>query len=965
LLQSLLPFNHALRENGFCLFRPRHKYLFRTIVFVLLLLGPLSRPALAQSQLVTHDDGNQVPQNTPKSGNVLVNDDNPANLPTSVFGVTLVTPPTHGSLTTFSPDGSYTYVPAAGYLGADSFTYRICQPRNSGTCSNTSTVALNVYDPTEACTQGTGLNLLQNPSFTLGNVGFTSGYTFVADPSPAAVYASGTYAVGSEAHAYHSDFTGTGRTGVGDNFLIVNGDAALRSVYAQTVTVLPNRFYTISAYAVSVHASSPAQLGLIVDGKSTSVITTLPAVVGQYVKLADLYFSGPGPATGWQVTFEVRDLNKTLTGNDFGLDEVYFGSCSTYLLADTKTASPVSGAGAPPPLPPLSATLKAGANVGVQVAFFTITSLPATGRLSYNGAPVTLGQVIPVGSPGSLSSGGLLAYDPLGSCVSATFTYTATDNAGNGSSNTATYTLPLPQAVSAVIRAPAGPFCAGARVRLSAGAQPAGYVYTWYCGSTVANGVGNALNDSTFLATTSGTYTVKVASATCADTSPAVALTLLPAVTAGTIGTAQTVCVGAVPAALTSLAEASGGTGTYSYQWESSPDNVTWTAIGAATAATYVPGPLATTTYFRRQVRSGPCASAYSVAVQLLVLPPLAARVALPSPPAQCPGTALTFVPVVANAGSSPTYRWLVNGGLVATSSTFTSTTLANGDQVQVEVTPTAGGCSTGPVTATVTATVTAPPASTLRIAAQPAEPVCPGEAITFNLTQLTNGGSAPHFQWQVDGAAVAGATSPTFASTTLREGQVVSLLVQTTGACSQVVSSNPLRVAIRPVASVSAGPNKTIVAGTHVVLEGTASGNHPVVWSPSQGLIMGSDPLRPAAAPATTTTYTLTAGTGGCTSSSQVTVLVLPPLRIPNAFTPNGDGRDDTWQIDQLDSFSDNRVLVFNRWGTKVFETQHYRRGSEWDGTISGAAAPVGTYYYLITLGTGSSYTGSITVLR
>jgi gliding motility-associated-like protein len=928
------------------------------------LLGSLSRLALAQSQLVTHDDGNQVPQDTPKSGNVLVNDDNPANLPISVFGVTLVTPPTHGSLTTFSPDGSYTYVPAAGYLGADSFTYRICQPRNSGTCSNTSTVALNVYDPTEACTQGTGLNLLQNPSFTLGNAGFTSSYAFVATSSPSAVptlYEEGTYAVGSDAHAYHSDFTGTGRTGAGDNFLMVNGAAALRSVYAQTVTVLPNRFYTISAYAVSVHPASPAQLGLIVDGKSTSVITTLPAVVGQYIQLADLYFSGPGPATGRQVTFEVRDFNKTMTGNDFGLDDMYFGSCSTYLLADTKTASPLSGGAV---LPPLSATLKAGANVGVEVASFTITSLPATGRLSYNGAPVTLGQVIPVDSPGSLSSGGLLAYDPLGSCVSATFTYTATDNAGNGSSNTATYTLPLTQAVRAVIRAPAGPFCAGARVRLSAGAQPAGYVYTWYRGSTVANGVGNVLNDSTFIATTSGTYTVKVVSATCADTSPAVALTILPAVTAGTIGTAQTVCVGSVPAALTSLAEASGGTGTYSYQWESSPDNVTWTAVGAATAATYLPGPLATTTYFRRQVRSGSCTPAYSAAVQLLVRPPLAARIALPSPPAQCPGTALTFVPVVANAGAAPTYRWLVNGRLVATSATFTSTALANGDQVQVEVTPTAGGCSTGPVTATVTATITPPLVSTLRIVAQPAAPVCPGEAITFTFQQLTNGGSAPHFQWQVDGAAVAGATSPTFASATLRDGQVVSLLVQTTGACSQVVSSNPIRVAIRPVASVSAGPDKTIVAGTRVVLEGTASGNDPVVWSPSQGLTMGSDPLRPVAAPATTTTYTLTAGTGGCTSSSQVTVRVLAPLRIPNAFTPNGDGRDDTWQIDQLDSFSDNRVIVFNRWGNKVFEAQHYGRGREWDGTISGASAPVGTYYYLITLGTGSSYTGSITVL-
>jgi hypothetical protein len=72
---------------------PRHKHLFSIVVFALLLLGPLSRQALAQSQFVTYDDGNQVPQNTPKSGNVLVNDDNPANLTTSAFGAATRTVP--------------------------------------------------------------------------------------------------------------------------------------------------------------------------------------------------------------------------------------------------------------------------------------------------------------------------------------------------------------------------------------------------------------------------------------------------------------------------------------------------------------------------------------------------------------------------------------------------------------------------------------------------------------------------------------------------------------------------------------------------------------------------------------------------------------------------------------------------------------------------------------------------------
>jgi gliding motility-associated-like protein len=94
------------------------------------------------------------------------------------------------------------------------------------------------------------------------------------------------------------------------------------------------------------------------------------------------------------------------------------------------------------------------------------------------------------------------------------------------------------------------------------------------------------------------------------------------------------------------------------------------------------------------------------------------------------------------------------------------------------------------------------------------------------------------------------------------------------------------------------------------------------------------------------------------------VTVTVTPRVRIPNAISPNGDGRDDTWEIDHIGDYTGNHVLVFNRWGSKIYETSGYSRGNEWNGTISGQPAPVGTYYYVITLGNGRSYSGSLTVV-
>ncbi|RZK54737.1 MAG: hypothetical protein EOO59_11175, partial [Hymenobacter sp.] len=537
----------------------------------------------------------------------------------------------------------------------------------------------------------------------------------------------------------------------------------------------------------------------------------------------------------------------------------------------------------------MSATLSVGANSGVQAASFTITSLPATGILIYNGVPVTVGQVIPVSAPGSLSSGGLLTYSPLGSCAAATFTYTATDNTGQVSSNTATYTIPVTGPATPVIHAPAGPFCAGAQVRLSAGSQP-GYAYTWYRGNTIVNGAGNVLNDSIFVASVAGSYTVKVAATSCSTTSPAFALTILAAVAAGTIEADQTICVGTAPALLTTGQAGGGGTGTYAYQWESSADNITWTPIGGATTGTFAPGALTATTYFRRKTASGPCDAVYSNIVTIKVQSQVTATITLAAPPAQCVGTALTFSPVVTNAGPTPTYRWLVNGVAVAsaTGPTFTSSTLANGDQVQVELTPTTGLCSSGAATATVTVALTAAPAPTLVIAATPAGPVCAGEPITYSVTQATNVGAAGSGQylWQVDGVTVSGQIGPTFTSTTLRNGQAVRLVIQTTSTCGQplTVTSNAVPVAISPLVTVSAGPNKTIFEGEKVELEGTVNGNYPVIWSPSQGLVFGTDPLRPMASPTTTTVYTLTGGTGGCANTSQVTVTVIPPLRIPNA---------------------------------------------------------------------------------
>jgi gliding motility-associated-like protein len=328
----------------------------------------------------------------------------------------------------------------------------------------------------------------------------------------------------------------------------------------------------------------------------------------------------------------------------------------------------------------------------------------------------------------------------------------------------------------------------------------------------------------------------------------------------------------------------------------------------------------------------------------------------------------LIFNAVATDAGPAPTYQWFVNNAAVTNGPTFISSDVVTGDQVRVTVTPTAGLCSTGPASATVTVNRVPTEAPTVSIQVAPGVPVCPGDLLTFSVARATNTGPAPQYQWQVDGTNVPGAQGPTFSSTTLRNGQTVTLRLLATNSCGAPVPavSNVVGVVIGQPVDVDAGPDKEILEGESVELEGRADGTYPVVWTPTEGLTFPGDRLRPRAAPTVTTVYKLSAGTGNCADADEVRVVVRPRIRIPNAFTPNGDGRDDTWQIEHIEEFPDNTVNVFNRWGNQIFSATNYGRANEWRGDINGQPAPIGTYYYVVvTKGpTGRSYSGSITIL-
>lgn len=86
--------------------------------------------------------------------------------------------------------------------------------------------------------------------------------------------------------------------------------------------------------------------------------------------------------------------------------------------------------------------------------------------------------------------------------------------------------------------------------------------------------------------------------------------------------------------------------------------------------------------------------------------------------------------------------------------------------------------------------------------------------------------------------------------------------------------------------------------------------------------------------------------------------------IKIPNAFTPNGDGVNDKWEIENIHLMPYARVQVFNRWGQIVFETISDRE--IWDGTFMNGDVPSGTYVYIIDPNNRSrTFNGTVNIIR
>jgi gliding motility-associated-like protein len=171
--------------------------------------------------------------------------------------------------------------------------------------------------------------------------------------------------------------------------------------------------------------------------------------------------------------------------------------------------------------------------------------------------------------------------------------------------------------------------------------------------------------------------------------------------------------------------------------------------------------------------------------------------------------------------------------------------------------------------------------------------------------------------------------------------------------------------ISVYSVPTADAGPDRFVLEGGTAVLLGNGTGNNVTyTWSPATWL-SATGLAQPTVTPSDDITYTLqVASSDGCSATDQVFVKLLKSPTIPNVFTPNGDGVNDTWVIQYLESYPGATVEIYNRYGQLVFRSTGYTK--PWDGSYKGKQVPAGTYYYIINPKNGrQQMSGFVDVVR
>ena len=225
-------------------------------------------------------------------------------------------------------------------------------------------------------------------------------------------------------------------------------------------------------------------------------------------------------------------------------------------------------------------------------------------------------------------------------------------------------------------------------------------------------------------------------------------------------------------------------------------------------------------------------------------------------------------------------------------------------------------------------------------------------------ITGVVSGGISPYIVTiEEEGIVLQIEEAGTFEVNELDQGSYTVQLQDANG-CSlempaEIMSPDPLEVVVETVGTTAEFLSNGSI--TLAISGGTAP--YDIQWS--NGMTTASiDNLR-------TGMYSFTIqDANGCTYVDHVMVSVqdfAQNFRPSNALSPNGDGINDTWQIDDIERFSSSEVIVMNARGQVVYRQSNYQ--NDWDGSFRGSKIVAGTYFYRVILDQAIKYDGYLEV--
>lgn len=393
-----------------------------------------------------------------------------------------------------------------------------------------------------------------------------------------------------------------------------------------------------------------------------------------------------------------------------------------------------------------------------------------------------------------------------------------------------------------------------------------------------------------------------------------------------------------------------GGYNNSFYQWQKSPDSISWTDIPGANNQTYkIPAILTPGKYYYRlavaegnNIMSSSCRIASDmVTVNVNSLPVPAASNTGPA----CEGTSVTL-----NATGGSNYTWTGPNNFAANVQlpVITNVSVNAAGEYYVKVISQAGCINNDSTSVTVNINPVADAGSDVNI--------CEGASAQLQGSSI----NASSFVW----SPPAGLSDPLSLTPVATPLQTTSYIFTVSdGVCQD---SALVLVSVIQAPTANAGPDKAIVGNQSATLSGEATGSNIThFWTPD--LFISSDTsLTPQVSPRFDTSYTLhVVSNDGCgVATDKVIIKYFKEIYIPNAFTPNNDGYNDVWTLPALPAFPLAEVSVYNRFGQLIFFDKGYTK--QWDGTFKGIPQSSGVYIYVIDLKNGlRQLHGIVTLIR